>query len=66
MSKDPNDILKGTALNPVMGMTEDLDTSNPYESESMYAGDSVDEHVTIEQANQYLGEKEIKQVYDNS
>ncbi|MDF0726949.1 hypothetical protein PY093_09495 [Cytobacillus sp. S13-E01] len=68
--KDPynvsKDIPMGTPLNPVVGMSEDLDTNNPFESEAMYAGDSVDEHVTLEQANQYFAEKEIKQVYDNS
>ncbi|WP_078548298.1 hypothetical protein [Litchfieldia alkalitelluris] len=67
MRKDPevNDIPQSTPLNPMVGMSTDLDTNNPFESESTYAGDSVDEHVTLEQANSYLAEKDIKQVYDN-
>jgi len=47
------------------GMSTDLDTNNPFESEAVYAGDSVDEHVTLEEANTYLAEKEIKQVFEN-
>ncbi len=59
------EIPHSTPLNPMFGMTADLDTNNPFESEAVYAGDSVDEHVTLEEANAYLAEKEIKQVYDN-
>jgi hypothetical protein len=68
MTKDPKpnaEILNSTPLNPMFGMTTDLDTNNPFVSESVYAGDSVDEHVTIEEANSYLAEKEIHQVFDN-
>jgi hypothetical protein len=54
-----------TPLNPVFGMNADLDTHNPFKSEAEYAGDSIDEHVTLEQANEYFAEKEIKQVFEN-
>jgi len=66
MSKEKsNDIPGTTPLNPVFGMNTSLDTNNPFKSEATYAGDSVDEHTTIEQANEYLAEKEIKQVFEN-
>lgn len=69
LKKEPgkvnNEIPLNTSLNPVFSVTNDLDTNNPFESEAAYSGDSVDEHVTIEQANAYLAEKEIMQVFDN-
>ncbi|MFZ0368433.1 MAG: hypothetical protein WAM07_02400 [Halobacillus sp.] len=35
-------------------------------SDERYEGDSVDEHERLESANEYLGEKEIKQTLNNS
>lgn len=43
-----NDIPVNTPLNPVFGMSNSLDTNNPFLSESVYAGNSVDEHTTLE------------------
>ena len=63
--KNEREIPMTTSLNPVFGMTADLDTNNPFESEAVYAGDSIDEHVTLEEANAYIAEKEIKQVFEN-
>ncbi|THE12633.1 hypothetical protein E1I69_10590 [Bacillus timonensis] len=69
--KNPNehtnyDIPMNTPLNPVFGMSNSLDTTNPFLSESVYAGNSVDEHTTLEQANAYLAEKELGQINENS
>lgn len=61
-----HDIPKNTPLNPVFGMSNALDTNNPFLSESAYAGNSVDEHTTLEQANSYLAEKELGQINENS
>ena len=60
------DLPINTTLNPSFGMSNILDTNNPLLSESVYAGNSVDEHVTLEEANGYLAEKEISQVNENS
>ncbi|MBD8067612.1 hypothetical protein [Bacillus sp. PS06] len=68
MTKDPKankEMPSSTPLNPMVGMTAGLDTNNPLVSEATYAGDSLDEHVTMEEANSYLAEKEINQVFDN-
>lgn len=61
-----NDIPLNTPLNPVFGMSNAIDTNNPFLSESVYAGNSIDEHTTLEQANAYLAEKEIGQINENS
>jgi hypothetical protein len=29
-------------------------------------GDSVDEHISVEEGNEYIAEKEISQVFNNS
>ncbi|WP_412098118.1 hypothetical protein [Halobacillus halophilus] len=42
-----------------------LKSDKPF-SEERYEGDSVDEHERLEAANEYLGEKEIKQTLNNS
>ncbi|WP_453990562.1 hypothetical protein [Bacillus nitroreducens] len=61
-----HDIPMNTPLNPVFGMSNTLDTNNPFLSESAYAGNSIDEHTTLEQANAYLAEKELGQINENS
>lgn len=48
-----------------VGVTADFDTNDPFESESSYAGNSVDEHVTMEEANEYIGYKQISQINNN-
>ncbi|MFT4414851.1 hypothetical protein ACLM5H_13410 [Fredinandcohnia humi] len=60
------DIPMNTPLNPVFGMSNALDTNNPFLSESVYAGNSVDEHTTLEQANAYIADKELTQINENS
>ncbi|MCH1626854.1 hypothetical protein [Fredinandcohnia quinoae] len=59
------DIPLNTPLNPVFGMANHLDTNNPFLTESAYAGNSVDKHVTLEEANEYLAEKELSQMNEN-
>ncbi|MCA1030949.1 hypothetical protein LCL95_07950 [Bacillus timonensis] len=54
-----------TPLNPVFSMSSELNTNNPFESEASYAGNSVNEHVAMEEANEFLAEKEISQVFEN-
>ncbi|MGP4075534.1 hypothetical protein [Halobacillus sp. K22] len=44
---------------------EGLKSEKPFEDER-YDGDSVDKHERMESANEYLGEKEIKQILNNS
>ncbi|MEH7235577.1 hypothetical protein [Bacillus sp. JJ1562] len=61
-----HDIPMNTPLNPVFGMSNALDTNNPFLSESVYAGNSIDEHTTLEQANAYLAQKELGQINENS
>ncbi|MFS0864087.1 hypothetical protein [Fredinandcohnia sp. 179-A 10B2 NHS] len=61
-----SDIPATTPLNPVFGMSNALDTKNPFLTESVYAGDSVDEHTTLEQANAYIADKELGQLNENS
>ncbi|WP_077617195.1 hypothetical protein [Bacillus sinesaloumensis] len=61
-----SDMPMNTPLNPVFGMSNTLDTNNPFLSESVYAGNSIDEHTTLEQANAHLAEKEIGQINENS
>ncbi|WP_456275945.1 hypothetical protein [Bacillus sp. AK128] len=56
-----NEIPLGTPLNPQMTVTAAFDH---FSGSNM--GDSVDEHIAVEEGNEYLAEKEIMQVYNNS
>jgi hypothetical protein len=44
-----------------MGVTSALNTKHPYKSETIYPGDSVDEHKKLEQANMFLNQDALKQ-----
>ncbi|WP_034670236.1 hypothetical protein [Ectobacillus panaciterrae] len=48
-----------------IGVTSALNTKNPYKSETIYPGDSVDEHKKLEQANMFLNESALKQQNEN-
>jgi hypothetical protein len=71
--KKENDPLKdgkaeiplSTPLNPEYGLTAEFNQYNPLQAASYYSGDSVDEHVTQEEANEFLAEKEISQNHNN-
>jgi hypothetical protein len=47
-------------------MSTDFHFQQVFLNEETYAGDSVAEHTAIEQANEYLAEEEIQQVFHNS
>ncbi|WP_407271544.1 hypothetical protein [Radiobacillus sp. PE A8.2] len=49
-----------------IGMRSDLDAEHPLKTVDRYAGDSLEEHKQLEEANEYLGEKITKQVFNNS
>ncbi len=44
----------------------DIDSKDIFHSTPVYAGDSVDEHKQLEEVNEMLSEKEIKQSNENS
>ncbi|WP_246938689.1 hypothetical protein [Bacillus pinisoli] len=56
-----SEIPLGTPLNPQMTVSSAFDH---FSGSNM--GDSVDEHITVEEGNEYLAEKEISQVFNNS
>ncbi|WP_164670758.1 hypothetical protein [Virgibacillus doumboii] len=43
-----------------------LDANHPFEVEDNYAGDSVDKHKELEDANETIAKKEISQINNNS
>jgi hypothetical protein len=60
------EILTDTPLNPEMSIRSDLNSEDPFGSRSYYAGDSVDEHKKMEEANQSIAEAELQQQNDNN
>jgi hypothetical protein len=56
-----NEIPLGTPLNPQMTVTAAF---NHFSGSNL--GDSVDEHISVEEGNEYIAEKEISQVFNNS
>jgi hypothetical protein len=50
-----------TPLNPQMTVTSGF---NHFSGSNL--GDSVDEHISVEEGNEYIAEKEISQVFNNS
>lgn len=60
------EIPKGTALNPEYVMTSAFHSNFILQDDSVYAGESVDEHTSIENANEYLAKKELGQINNNS
>ncbi|WP_163538719.1 hypothetical protein [Gracilibacillus sp. YIM 98692] len=49
-----------------IGIRKDIDPAHPENTLERYAGDSVDEHKELEEANEYIADKEIGQVDRNS
>ncbi|WP_208586476.1 hypothetical protein [Gracilibacillus suaedae] len=49
-----------------MGIRKDVDPAHLEDSRERYAGDSVDAHKELEEANEYVANKEIGQVRNNS
>ncbi|MBM6617162.1 hypothetical protein [Bacillus suaedaesalsae] len=56
-----NEIPFSTPLNPQMTVTSGF---NHFSGSNL--GDSVDEHISVEEGNEYIAEKEISQVFNNS
>jgi len=52
-----------TVLNPELRLSTDFHFRQAFFDEAAYAGGSVAEHAAIEQTNEYLAEKEIKQTF---
>ncbi|WP_018931083.1 hypothetical protein [Gracilibacillus lacisalsi] len=49
-----------------LGIRKDVDPAHLEDSSERYAGDSVDAHKELEEANEYVANKEIEQVRNNS
>jgi hypothetical protein len=47
-------------------LSTDFQFRQAFLSEEAYAGDSIAEHTAIEQANEYLAEEELNQIFNNS
>lgn len=56
----------GPTLQPEIRMSTDFHFHQAFLPEETYAGDSVEEHKALEQANEYLAEEEILQLFNNS
>lgn len=63
-SPSVNEIPIDTVLNPGFSMGVDTDLLTP-SGKDYLTGESVDKHRTIEQANEFLGEEEVKQQTNN-
>ncbi|WP_138420072.1 hypothetical protein [Aquibacillus sediminis] len=48
-----------------VGVRTDLEADHPLDTTDQYAGDSVNEHKAMENANQYIAEEEFKQEREN-
>lgn len=71
MTKDNNQASKmeiemNTVLNPDYTLSSMFHQHHLLQDDSAYAGDSVNEHVSLEEANEYLGKKQIGQISENS
>ncbi|HHY74483.1 MAG TPA: hypothetical protein GX497_14910 [Bacillus bacterium] len=51
-------------LNPGFSLGVDTDIMAP-SGKDYITGESIDEHRIVEQANEYIGEEEIKQQFEN-
>ncbi|MRH43799.1 hypothetical protein GH741_14065 [Aquibacillus halophilus] len=49
-----------------IGIRTELDSEHPYHTIDQYAGDSVDEHKEIENANEHFADEELDQINNNS
>lgn len=48
-----------------IGIRTDLDTKHLFDTVDRYAGDSVNEHKQMEEANEHFASEEIEQVNNN-
>ncbi|MFD3447550.1 hypothetical protein ACFDTO_23440 [Microbacteriaceae bacterium 4G12] len=63
--KDKN-IITNAPNSKKIGPATVLNTKDPYHSDRIYPGDSVDEHKKIENANMFLNEGALGQINENS
>ncbi|SFL51581.1 hypothetical protein SAMN04487943_10210 [Gracilibacillus orientalis] len=49
-----------------LGIRKDIDPAHLEDTVERYAGDSVDAHKELEEANEYFANKEMEQVRNNS
>jgi hypothetical protein len=66
IEKDKQEIPVDSVLNPGIRLSTDFQFRQAFLSEEAYAGGSVAEHTAVEQANEYLADEEIKQIFNNS
>ncbi|MGM7684236.1 hypothetical protein ACSVDA_19055 [Cytobacillus sp. Hm23] len=64
--EDETELPLGTTLNPSVMLTANFDSNNPFKSEIQFSGDSTNEHVIQQEANEYIAQKEIGQSKNNS
>jgi hypothetical protein len=64
--KDKPEIPMDSVLNPGVRLSTDFQFRQAFLAEEAYAGDSVAEHTAIEQANEYLAEEDLNQIFNNS
>ncbi|RAK19512.1 hypothetical protein B0I26_106136 [Anoxybacillus vitaminiphilus] len=64
--KDKQEIPMDSVLNPGVRLSTDFQFRQAFLPEEAYAGDSVAEHTVIEQANEYLAEEGVNQIFNNS
>jgi len=66
MSEKKKEIPLDTVLNPQMRTSVEFQFRQAFFPEEVYAGDSVAEHTALEQANEYLADEDLKQIFHNS
>lgn len=59
------EIPTNTPLNMTYTIRTDLNSENPFNTSSVYAGDSVNEHKNLEESNQLIAEDELGQQQEN-
>lgn len=63
--KGSMEIEMNTVLNPDYMLSSVFHQHQILQDDAQYAGDSVNEHVSLEEANEYLAKKEIGQINNN-
>ncbi|WP_027409002.1 hypothetical protein [Anoxybacteroides tepidamans] len=66
MKKKERELPLDSVLNPEIRMSTDFHFRQAFLDEDAYAGDSLGEHTAIEQANEYLADEELQQIFHNS
>jgi hypothetical protein len=64
--KDKQELPLDSVLNPGVRLSTEFQFRQTFLPEETYAGDSIAEHTAIEQANEYLAEEDLQQIFTNS